>query len=526
MSTNLTAVIVGAPAVADALNRTGQFAAVIAAGSTGALRDLLASGKVSKNVDDKVFLFSDLTPVNTPQSLPTLLTKLAAAGARVAVIATGPAGAHLIEQSPGAGLLSGDLHVNTVLAGIAGLPGVSGLHPVDDVHNVRLDLPAPAETPLAGPSGGPVPGQQVPAARREAPAAPANPFGIGFQEPPAAPAPRRPVSTNPITAPPDGYTQAAPDPFATQTPDWSAAGVPRPRPGAAADKPTRLGKVITVTAPKGGIGKSSTTLNLAAFLGIALKGTGRNVCVMDANVQQADSGKYLNEHRPNVEELLRNVNDIHPDRIGAHLVHKPQWNLSALLGPPEPLNASPMHYSGKRYAGILEALKPNFDYIFIDTPVAELYHDMFRVFALPYADYILVLAEPNYTTLYDIDMWLRAITTDTAGGGIGVDRNKIGILLNRAEDGIDCSEDDVRENLAGWAYLGSIPETKEMKRANNNNELLATKSELVNIHQAFALVLQQITGEQLINDENLARAARSGGLPAALRRLFGMGGRK
>jgi hypothetical protein len=75
------------------------------------------------------------------------------------------------------------------------------------------------------------------------------------------------------------------------------------------------------------------------------------------------------------------------------------------------------------------------------------------------------------------------------------------------------------------AYLWFNSETKEMKRA-NNNELLATKSELVNIHQAFALVLQQITGEQLINDENLARAARSGGLPAALRRLFGMGGRK
>ncbi|MGK3946357.1 hypothetical protein ABK046_49385, partial [Streptomyces caeruleatus] len=83
-----------------------------------------------------------------------------------------------------------------------------------------------------------------------------------------------------------------------------------------------------------------------------------------------------------------------------------------------------------------------------------------------------------------IDMWLRAVTSSPAGGGLGIDEKKIGILLNRAEDGIDCSEEDVQANLAGWTYLGSIPETKDMKRANNNNEMLATKSELVNIHQA------------------------------------------
>lgn len=508
MTSNLTAVVVGAPDAAAALADTSQFSQVVLAETTGSLRDLLASGQLSRAVDDKVFLFSDATVVDTPQNLPTLLMKLSATGAKVAVLATSPVGDQLVEHAPGVGLLSGDLHVNSVLAGIAGMfgdaAGTVGLSAVADRDNRRVSAAPTASAPPA-----------------PAPAAPAA-GGAGLFAPRAEPTPHVPQAPDALTAPPAGYGAARPapgGPFAPATQQWGA-----PAAAAVAEKPARLGRVITVTAPKGGVGKSSTTLNLATYLGLALKGTGRNVCVIDANVQQADSGKYLNVHNPNVEELLRHPHDIHPDRITAHLIHKPMWNLSVLLGPSEPLTASPIHYSGKLYARILEALRGNYDYIFIDTPVAELFHDMFRAFALPYADYILVLAEPNYSTLYDIDMWLRAVCAGQAAGGAGVDPSKIGILLNRAEDGIDCSEEDVRSHLAGWTYLGSVPETKEMKRANNNNELIATKPELVNIHQAFALVLQQVTGEPLVADQALLNEAKRGGLPAVLRRLFRIGG--
>lgn len=258
---------------------------------------------------------------------------------------------------------------------------------------------------------------------------------------------------------------------------------------------------------------------MAAYLGLRLRGTGKNVCIIDANVQQADTGKYLNAYTPNVEDLLRDPSAVHPDRIGQYLLHKPQLNLSALLGPATPDTANPVHFTGRRYEQILQALKPNFDYIFIDTPVAEFYHQMFQVFALPNADFIVVAVTPNVPTLVSADMWLRQVTAPKSANGMGIDESRIGVTLNRAEEGIGCSEDEVRANLAEWRYLGAIPETKEWKLANNACELVVTKN-YHELNEAFAHVLAQATGETWLTEGMSLEAAPTEGLGGKFKRLF------
>jgi len=415
--------------------------------------------------------------------------------------------------------------------------------------------PAPQEAPAANPFGAPAP-QEAPAANpfgapapQEAPAA--NPFGTSPVSSPfnAPPAPV-PAATNPFGAPPapssgnpfgvpapqeapavspfgtpatSGFPTSAgsPDPFSAppqirgtsfdpaQIQPASPFGAPAARPGSASGQPRR-GFVVTVTAPKGGTGKSSLTLNLAAYMALRMRGTGQNVCVIDANVQQADTGKYLNAFSPNVEDVLRDPAAINPDRITQYLLHRPALNLSALLGPATPDTANPLHFTGRRYGQILEALKPNFDYIFIDTPVAELYHDIFREFALPMADFVVVAVTPNVTTLLNTDMWLRQVTAPRAANGMGIDPARIGVVLNRAEDGIGCSEDEVRANLAEWRYMGAVPETKEWKYANNRGEIVASKN-YTELNSAFAQVLAQATGaSDLIEGSDLAAGPRQG----------------
>jgi MinD-like ATPase involved in chromosome partitioning or flagellar assembly len=282
--------------------------------------------------------------------------------------------------------------------------------------------------------------------------------------------------------------------------------------------PARRGHVITVTAPKGGTGKSSLTLNLGAYLGHRLRGQGKRVCVIDANFQQADSGKYLNCFTPNIANLVKDPSTRTVDRIEEFLIKKNDLGMHVLLGPAKPSDANPAYINAKLYSQILEVLRELYDYILIDTPVAEKYHDIFAGFALPQADFLIVAINPNYATLLNTDNWLRAVTAPKHVGGDDVDPAKVGVVLNRAKDGIDCSEEDVRTELAAWRFIGAIPETDEWQKCNNNNELVATKN-YRDLSEAFARVLYAATGEEVLTESISAPSTKSKGLAGLIKRL-------
>ena len=115
MSSSLTVVVAAVPALVEALRSTGLFASVLSVDSTSDLRDLLASGKLTGAATDKLFIFADLTPVNTEQGLPLLISRLVSMGTPVLIIATSPAGGDLARQCPGVGFLEGPLKLNQLL---------------------------------------------------------------------------------------------------------------------------------------------------------------------------------------------------------------------------------------------------------------------------------------------------------------------------------------------------------------------------------------------------------------------------
>lgn len=297
---------------------------------------------------------------------------------------------------------------------------------------------------------------------------------------------------------------------------------PRGQYGARTQGPKRRGFVIAVTVPKGGTGKSSLTLNLAAFLGLRLRASGRRVCIVDANFQQADAGKYLNVYAPNIGNMLRDTSLLTSDRIEKGLVHLPALNLSALLGPPSAAEASPTFLTPQLYFDIVTLLKEHFDYILIDTPVAERYHDLFSGFVLPVMDYMIVPVIPSIPTLMNTDGWLRAVTAPRYLQGEGVDPERLGIVLNRAKDAVGCSEDDVRANLASWRFIGAIPETDEWQLCNNHNELIAVKN-YVELNAAFAAALYAATGEEALMDDLHGTVAPTGGLFSRIKHALRIG---
>ena len=311
--------------------------------------------------------------------------------------------------------------------------------------------------------------------------------GRTLQDPNMPPSQQYPTSINPNSN--AAFPQYSSNQFGTPWSPSSRVGANLPV------KPSRRGYVITISVSKGGTGKSSMTLNLAAFLGMRLRSQGKTVCVIDANTQQADSGKYLDVYHPNISTIVNDPNLLTEDRILSALVHRPEYNLSVLLGPSTPDEANPLAINPRLYSEVLDLLKTHFDYVLIDTPVAEKFHEMFSEFALAKADYLVVPVTQNVQTLHNADNWLRAaVIAPRHEGGAAFDRNRIGIVLNRAEEGVGFSEDDVRATMANWHYIGSIPETKEWKLANNRNELVAPKN-FADLSHAFAEVLHAATSE-------------------------------
>ncbi|MEV5709688.1 AAA family ATPase [Actinoallomurus sp. NPDC052274] len=279
--------------------------------------------------------------------------------------------------------------------------------------------------------------------------------------------------------------------------------------------------MIAVTSAKGGVGKTSVTVNLAVHAARILQSVGRadSVVLVDTNFQQADVARYLNVKSPTVVDLLRSPGDITSETIRNHLAHVPQIGLYALLGPPEAITADPSLINSLPYQRILNTLRKTFDFVFIDTPVAEVYHTTFTDLVLPSADAILVPVEPSRVTLESVQSWLRAITMPRHSRGGGVPPEKLSLLLNRARVDVDCSPEDVMDLLPGWRFVGMIPEDHEWMRAANNYQPIALRAD-PELDAAFRSILQTLTEDPIFGTAPIQSSAKT--VSGRFKKLLGL----
>lgn len=427
------------------------------------------------------------------------------------------------------------------------VPTVPGFGPVEATPAVPGFGPVPpALAPVPAPAFGP--GEHVPAA----PAAPAvPPFGAPAPAPtgfgPVETAPAVPafgtLPAAPAQAPGFGpTTPLTPAPaFGAPAPASNGTGSAQTLPAASGfgplvplgamtsgldytgATPTRRGQMIAVAAPKGGVGKTSLTINLAAYAGLKLMAQGKRVAVIDANYQQGDIGKILSCYSPTLTDIARDPAYQTPSQIQRYMAKFPDINLDVVLAPNTAEESNPAWITPKLFNTVANSLREIYDLIFVDCPVAEPHHDLFQEFILPQADYLVMPVTPSMVTIHNARTWLSYLGNDPHSG-VAYDPNKVGILFNQAQENVDVDVDTVRQNLPKWKFLAEIKNSKEWIRASNNNELVAV-SNYADINAAFAAVMFDITHDEVFHADysNLPHSkglsgGKAGGL---LSRLLG-----
>ena len=258
--------------------------------------------------------------------------------------------------------------------------------------------------------------------------------------------------------------------------------------------------IITVTSGKGGVGKTTTTANLAA----ALAYLGKRVVAIDTDIGLRNLDVVLGLENRIVYDLVSVVQ-------GRCLLRQAlikDKRLSALYHLPASQTADKSAVTPQDMIRICQELRPEFDFVIIDSPagIEQGFHN-----ALAPADRVVIVTTPEVSAVQDADR-VVGIVEQAKKPAPQVIINRLRMNMVRRKDMMDAP--DVLE-LLGIGLLGVIPEDEGVIVSTNRGEpaVLSPKS---TAGRAFQDAARRLLGEDVPYETN----RRSQGIVQRLRGLF------
>lgn len=246
-------------------------------------------------------------------------------------------------------------------------------------------------------------------------------------------------------------------------------------------------RTIAVMSGKGGVGKTTTALNLGA----ALADQGQETVILDMDLDTANLPLelgYLSAGSTTIQDILQS--DL--DESMLSVVNRVRERLGII---PSAIEQQQVDWTADELKAMTEELDK---WVLIDTPPGIGEHQLRIMRAV---DAVIVVMTPSESAF--IDGMKIVSLAEQAGTEV------LGVVINRAgESRYDLEPKDIRESLAEIEVIGTIPEDDRVKKTKNKHK------PLIDIHpNAPAAVAYQ----------ELA-AALSGGsyeAPNTLKRLIG-----
>lgn len=223
---------------------------------------------------------------------------------------------------------------------------------------------------------------------------------------------------------------------------------------------------ITVTSSKGGSGKSTTSIMLASSITRASADAGRplSVCLVDLDTRDGQVASMIGTFMPTALNIrAQPVWD--EERIRRSLVHVPELGIDTLLAPIRPRTADAV--GPDFYRVVIRSLQRMYDVVIMDTSVQYL-DPLIAQVALVEADEILFVTNLAATAIQGMARALREVTAPKDESGLGIPREKIGILVNQSVADVGMEREQITAAGLGIPVVGVIPlATKDVLAATN-----------------------------------------------------------
>ena len=214
--------------------------------------------------------------------------------------------------------------------------------------------------------------------------------------------------------------------------------------------PESVGRVITVIAPKGGVGKTALTTNIA--VSIAAAGVGR-VAVVDLDLQFGDVGTSLGlEPENTIADLTRIPGGVTATSLKVFLARRNE-NLFALCAPNTPAEEVPEAIVEKA----IRLLADDFELVVIDTSAGI---SESTLSAIDLSTDIVFLCDLSSSALRSLRKVIDALDN------LGVTEPTRYFILNRADSKVGISPDDASA-IVGMKIDVEIPSSEIVPRAMN-----------------------------------------------------------
>lgn len=239
--------------------------------------------------------------------------------------------------------------------------------------------------------------------------------------------------------------------------------------------------VITVTSGKGGVGKTTTTANLA----VALASDGKKVVCIDGDIGLRNLDVVLGLENRIVYDLV----DVVEGRCRLRQAMIRDKQLPELYLIPAAQTRDKSALSPSDMIRVADELRPDFDYILIDSPAGI--ERGFRNAVAP-ADLVLVVTNPEVSAVRDADRIIGLVESEEKGPARLI-INRINPAMVKRGDML--KPEDVIELLA-IELIGLVPEDENVVKSTNLGQPVALDGK-TRAGQAFHNIAKRLQGEKV-----------------------------